>query len=37
MPLTEAEKAKGRRAQRLLYAIMALFIALPFVLFWIFR
>jgi len=37
MPPTEAEKAKGRRAQMVLYAVMALFVALPFVLFWIFR
>jgi len=37
MAPTEAEKAKGRRAQRLLYAVMILFVALPFVLLWIFR
>ncbi len=37
MPPNDAEKAKGRRAQMVLYAVMALFVALPFVLFWIFR
>ena len=37
MPPTDAEKAKARRTQQLLYAIMAVFIVLPLVLFWIFR
>ncbi len=34
---TDAEKIKGRRAKRILYALMVVFVALPIVLFAIFR
>ncbi len=36
MPLTEEEQAKARRAQNLLYAIMAVFILAPLVLYLVF-
>jgi hypothetical protein len=32
--LTEAEKAKGRRAQIILYVVMAIFALAPFLLLW---
>jgi hypothetical protein len=35
--LTEAQKAKARRAQAILYAVMVAFVLGPLVLFWIFR
>jgi hypothetical protein len=37
MPPTDAEKAKGRRAEIILYTVMAVFILAPLVLYWIFR
>jgi hypothetical protein len=36
-PPSEAEKAKGRRAEIILYAVMAAFILAPLVLYWFFR
>jgi hypothetical protein len=37
MPPPDPEKAKAERAQWILYGVMALFILLPAVLFWVFR
>jgi hypothetical protein len=37
MVSSDAEKTKGRRVQRLIYLIMAVFILLPLVLFCILR
>jgi hypothetical protein len=37
MPLTDAEKRKARRAEIILYAVMIVFVALPFVLYLIFH
>jgi hypothetical protein len=37
MPSPDPEKAKARRATRILYLVMAVFIVLPLVLFCIFR
>jgi hypothetical protein len=34
--LSEAEKAKGRRAQAVLYWVMGFFIVAPMILYWIF-
>jgi predicted membrane channel-forming protein YqfA (hemolysin III family) len=37
MPPTDAEKAKARKAQIILYLLMGLFILAPLVLLWIHR
>lgn len=36
MEPTEAQKAKAQRAQTILYIVMAILIAAPLVLFWLF-